>query len=75
MKMVYILNLMKKICLKYEVSQLSNKYPDYKILLNEYKEGILLFNISNDKIWSKANKDTIGLNLFYKENSLQKIKN
>ena len=61
----------KKTCLKYEVSQLSNKYPDYKILLNEYKEGILLFNISNDKIWSKANKDTIGLNLFYKENILK----
>ena len=57
-----------EMCIDYEVSQLPEKYPDYKMLLKEYKEGILLFNISNDKIWSKANRDTLGLRLFYERN-------
>ena len=32
--------------------------------MNEYKEGILLFNISNEMVWSKASKDIEGLTDF-----------
>jgi len=54
--------------LAYEESQLETKYPEYKALLQEYREGILLFDLTNTKVWSKAVEDTVGLQNFYTEN-------
>lgn len=54
--------------IEYEKTQLTKKHPEFKALLKEYRDGILLFEISDQKIWSKAIKDTSGLNEFYKEN-------
>ncbi len=54
--------------LDYEESQLKTKYPAYKALLKEYREGILLFDLTNTKVWTKAVEDTVGLLNFYKDN-------
>ena len=54
--------------IEYEKTQLPLKYPDFKALLKEYRDGILLFDISDQMIWSKAIKDTSGLKLFYEKN-------
>ena len=35
----------------------------------EYEEGILLFNITNDKVWNKAVIDTASLEKFYMNNT------
>ncbi|MDR2495621.1 MAG: peptidylprolyl isomerase [Tannerellaceae bacterium] len=37
----------------YEQQSLTTKYPEIALLLQEYRDGILLFDVSNDKIWSK----------------------
>ena len=37
--------------------------------MKEYRDGILLFEISDQKIWTKAIKDTLGLKNFYDENT------
>lgn len=44
------------------------KYPDYRLLLQEYEEGLLLFEIMEDEIWNKALEDSTGLNKFYDKN-------
>lgn len=52
--------------LDYEDSQLENKYADFRSLMQEYHDGILLFDISNSEVWDKASKDTAGLDTYFK---------
>jgi peptidyl-prolyl cis-trans isomerase SurA len=53
---------------KYADNQLEIKYPDFKSLMSEYHDGILLFDLTDKKVWSKAVKDTVGLQKFYEVN-------
>lgn len=53
---------------KYEESQLENKYPDFRNLINEYSSGILVFEIMQDEIWKKASKDTAGIKAYFEAN-------
>ncbi|MCD4697613.1 MAG: peptidylprolyl isomerase [Bacteroidales bacterium] len=52
-------------CQAYEDSKLESKYPDFRAIVKEYRDGILLFELTNDKIWSFASKDTTGLQAYY----------
>ncbi len=47
---------------------LSKKYPEYRFLLQEYYDGILLFKIMEQKVWAKALADQEGLMNFYEQN-------
>lgn len=51
--------------LDYEKSVLKLKYPEYKALVQEYRDGILLFELMDQKVWKKAVKDSTGLEAFY----------
>ena len=53
------------IMLKYEDSQLEGKYPAFKNLMQEYEEGVLIFEIMQKQIWNKASSDTVGLKNYY----------
>ena len=53
---------------KLEDSKLEEKYPQFRYLIQEYHDGILLFNISQEKIWNYASQDSIGLEKFYEKN-------
>ncbi|PCH91403.1 MAG: hypothetical protein COB85_09125, partial [Bacteroidetes bacterium] len=55
-------------CIAYEDDRLESKYPEFKALVQEYNDGILLFELTDQKVWSKAIKDTTGLRIFYKSN-------
>jgi len=55
-------------CISFEESQLEPKYPEFKALMQEYRDGILLFDLTDKKVWSKAVKDSAGLAQFYDKN-------
>ena len=54
--------------INHEEAQLDKKYPEFRALMQEYRDGILLFDLMDRKVWSKAVKDTVGLKEFYEKN-------
>ena len=50
---------------------IEQNYPEYKHLMQEYRDGILLFEVSDREVWSRASSDTAGLEAFF-EQSKQK---
>ena len=58
----------KENCLSFMDSHLEDQFPDFKDLVQEYHDGILLFNLTDEKVWTKAVKDTIGLDEYFLAN-------
>ncbi|MCF6365398.1 MAG: peptidylprolyl isomerase [Bacteroidales bacterium] len=51
-----------------EKSKLEDKYSDFKFLMQEYHDGMLLFDLMKNEIWDKASNDSTGLKKFYDNN-------
>jgi peptidyl-prolyl cis-trans isomerase SurA len=57
----------------YEDARLEGKYPEFKMLMQEYHDGILLFDLTDEKVWSKAVKDSAGLAAFYEAHKTENM--
>ena len=55
--------------LAYEDQNLESKYTDFRMLMKEYRDGILLFELTDRMVWGKAVKDSTGLEEFYAANN------
>ena len=49
-------------------NNLENENSDYKFVIKEYREGLLLFNLMQDKIWTVRDSDSTKLKMFFSEN-------
>lgn len=47
--------------------ELMRTNPDYEMLLREYYEGILLFDVMEKEVWNKASDDTVGQKSFFNQ--------
>ena len=52
----------------FENSQLENKYPEFKNLMQEYHDGLLFFEVSKLIIWDEAARDTTKLKSYFEQN-------
>jgi peptidyl-prolyl cis-trans isomerase SurA len=51
----------------YENSVLEKKYPEFRYLMNEFHDGMLLFEISEKKVWNRVSNDSVGLQKYYED--------
>ncbi|MCS6917181.1 MAG: peptidylprolyl isomerase [Chitinophagales bacterium] len=54
----------------FEDARLEAKNPPFRDLMEEYMNGILLFDLASDKVWTRAVEDTAGLRQFYEQNKM-----
>ena len=60
--------LVNKKLIACEDSRLESKYPEFRSQVQEYHDGILMFEISNREVWEKAIEDKEGLEKFFEKN-------
>lgn len=53
----------------YADAHLEDRYPEFKAMVKEYKDGILIFDLMDREVWTKAVKDTLGLQQFHERNA------
>ncbi len=61
-------NNVSETLIAYEDSKLEDKYPEFRYLVKEFHDGMLLFEINSREIWNKPYTDTLGLYQFYEQN-------
>jgi peptidyl-prolyl cis-trans isomerase SurA len=52
----------------YYNENLENEFPEFAAVMEEYRDGLLLFDLMEKEIWEKAKTDTIGLKNFFEAN-------
>jgi len=61
--------LIEQELMAYEDARLEGKHDTFRLLIEEYHDGILLFELTDKMVWSKAVKDTTGLMNFHNDNA------
>lgn len=53
---------------EYFKNQLEKENDNYAAILNEYRDGLLIFDVMEHNIWQKAKNDTLGLQAYFVKN-------
>ncbi|HQE12114.1 MAG TPA: peptidylprolyl isomerase [Flavipsychrobacter sp.] len=57
-----------KVLNDYQEHKLEDENVDFKNLMKEYRDGIMLFDLMDRNVWSKSSKDSMGLMNYYEAN-------
>lgn len=60
-------NFVSENMLRYESTQLMTKYPEYRDVVNEVYDGLMIYEINSAKVWNAAIQDTVGAERLYEE--------
>lgn len=52
----------------YYNENLENEFLEFKYVMDEYRDGLLLFDLMEKEIWNRAKTDTLGLSTYFKNN-------
>lgn len=66
-------NYSEKVLYDYQENKLFEENTDFRNLITEYRDGIMLFELTDKMVWSKASTDTVGLKRFHELNSAKYI--
>jgi peptidyl-prolyl cis-trans isomerase SurA len=55
----------------YYDENLENDFSDFANVMEEYRDGLLLFDLMEKEIWDRAKTDTIGLKNFYDQHKME----
>ncbi len=50
---------------QYYNDNLEVEFPDFSNIMDEYRDGLLLFDLMEKEIWERSKTDTLGLKAFY----------
>lgn len=53
---------------EYYNDNLEKEFPEFANVMEEYRDGLLLFDLMEKEIWDKAKQDTLGLKNYYNAN-------
>jgi len=60
-------NFVSENIMAYEKKHLKTKYPEFKDLVQEFHDGMLLYEINSKKVWNAAVEDTVALEAYYEK--------
>lgn len=52
----------------YYNENLENEFLEFKYVMDEYRDGLLLFDLMEKEIWNRAKTDTLGLTTYFQNN-------
>lgn len=52
----------------YYNENLENEFPEFRYVMDEYRDGLLLFDLMEKEIWNRAKSDTTGLMSYHRAN-------
>lgn len=58
---------LNSIVLAYESNRLGNKYPEFKNVDREYREGLMVYAVSDKHIWQRPTEDPAALDAYFQE--------
>ncbi|KXK42747.1 MAG: PpiC-type peptidyl-prolyl cis-trans isomerase [Bacteroidetes bacterium OLB11] len=61
-------NYVDKVLNDYQENKLIDDNEEYRSLLTEYKDGIIIFDLTEKHVWNKATQDTTGMKTYFENN-------
>lgn len=55
----------------YYNANLEKEFPEFAAVMEEYRDGLLLFDLMEKEIWEKSKTDTLGIKAFHEANKLK----
>jgi peptidyl-prolyl cis-trans isomerase SurA len=67
-------NWSDEVAIHFEEGRLEDKYPEFRALMREFKEGTLMFEATNLEVRERASSDSAGLLQYFNQNLASKYK-